>query len=322
MTKQGRSLALLLLLLGLSGTAGCSWFRHQRHARGALPPPAFADPPELETVIEAVNRNTHAVKQLQTDGASLSIEGVPATLQAQLAIEQPSRFRLTARLSGFTGRELDMGSNNELFWLWIRRNPQPAVFFARHDRFSGSPAARFVAVDPIFLIEALGLAQLDPNGRHQGPFPAGEGRLEVRSILPKPDGPWTRVMILDDRYAWVLEQHLYNAAGHLVASVRADEFQYSKDESVSLPHSVRMQLGPGQPGQLALKLEVTSYTINQLMGDATQLWSMPTYNEAPAVDITSPQFQPNMLAPSPQVVPPPQHWQNQVARPPMARPYR
>ena len=320
--RLGAGIAIAILLSTALATPGCRWFAHQRHARGPLPPPAFAEPPDLDTVLSAVNANSRRVRQLQTEGASLSIEGVPATLQADLAIERPSRFRLTARLSGLTGRELDMGSNDDLFWFWIRRNPQPAVFFAAHDRFPNSPASRFLAVDPVWLIDAVGLAELDPAGRHQGPFPAGDGRLEVRSVLEKPDGLWTRVLIVDDRYAWVLEQHLYNPQGRLVASVYADQFEFDRDEEVSLPHDLRLQLGPGQPGQIALQLHVSSYAINQLMGDPAQLWAMPKYEEAPPVDITSPSFQPQMVAPAPQRLPAPLQWEQQWARPPGGRLWR
>ncbi len=323
MSRHGSPIFVLCsLLLGLAGAGGCRWFGHQRYASGPLPPPAFSETPQLDTVMAAVNENSRRVRQLQAEGASLGIEGVPATLQADLAVERPHRFRLTARISGFTGRELDMGSNDELFWLWIRRNPRPAVFYAPHSRFPHSAASQFVAVDPVWLIEALGLAEFDPQGRHEGPFPAGEGRLEVRSVLSKPDGPWTRVMIVDDRYAWILEQHLYNAGGRLVASVYADQFRYDPDAQVSLPRSIRLQLGPGQPGQLALRLNIPSYAINQIMGDAEQLWSMPTYEEAPPVDITSPDFRPQMIAPAPQTVPPPLQWERQWARPPGAPVYR
>ena len=79
-------------------------------------------------MIYVVNANTQRVQRLQTENATLRVEGIP--VRANLAYEQPRHFRLLAQLSQFTGRELDMGSNDELFWFWIRRDSQPSVYFA------------------------------------------------------------------------------------------------------------------------------------------------------------------------------------------------
>ena len=304
----------LLICTLCAGSGGCSWLTHMRHTEGPLPPPAFAGPPQLNEIIAAVNANSEAIHQLQSHGASLRVDGVPASLQAQLVVERPRRLRLTARLSGLTGREVDLGSNDELFWFWLRRNPQPAVFFARHSQFAQSSIRRRLAIDPVWLIDSLGLTRMTPEARHSGPFLSGPGRVEVRTVMPQSDGEWTKVMMIDDTYAWILEQHLYDPTGQLVASTRADRFRFYNESGVSLPHSVHLQLGPGQPTQMSLKLDVSKYVINHLSGDASQLWSMPQFNGEPKIDITSPSFQPQMLAPVPSMVPAHEHWNHQISR--------
>lgn len=314
-------LLLGLFLLGLATSPGCIWLRRNRHADGPLPPPSLAPQASLAEVIEAVNANTRSVRQLQSEGASLRIVGVPPTLSAELALERPRHLRLTAQVSRLTGKELDLGSNDERFWLWVRRNPQPAVFFARHDRFAQSQAAQWLSVNPVWLVDAIGMTQLDPDKPHEGPIPRETGQIELRTKLDTPRGQWTRVLVIDARYGWVLEQHLYDAVGRLIASAIADRFHYYQEHQASLPHTVRIRLNPDQPAELDMDLSVVNYQINQLYGNPDLLWQQPTIDGAPEVDVTGPGFVPQMLAPAPARVPPAARWPVETARrPPPAFP--
>ena len=81
----------------------------------------------------------------------------------------PKRFRLRAE-TGITGPELDLGSNDEVYWMWVKRADRPAVYWGRHDQFYQSAARDLLPVPPDWLIEALGVVQLDPTGQHEGPF--------------------------------------------------------------------------------------------------------------------------------------------------------
>ena len=62
-------------------------------------------------------------------------------LSGNIAAERPGRFRLTAG-TAVTGQEIDLGSNDELFWMWVRRNQPPAVYFCRHDNLRTATSAR------------------------------------------------------------------------------------------------------------------------------------------------------------------------------------
>ena len=53
----------------------------------------------------------------------------------------PRRVRLQAETSA-TGPEVDLGSNEEVFWFWVNRNEPPAVYFDRHSQRAGSAAQK------------------------------------------------------------------------------------------------------------------------------------------------------------------------------------
>ena len=290
-----RQAVLLFCLLVPLVTTGCRvrpfWLRQNQID---LPPEAFTDTPTLEDVIYVVNANTDRVQQLQTENATIRAEGIPA-LRANLAYEQPRRFRLRAQLSQFTGRELDMGSNDELFWFWIRRDEQPSVYYARHDEFATSPARNLVPIEPNNLTDALGLIRLESRERHSGPTKR-DNLLEVRSEIPSPRGDMTRVLLLDAKYGWMVEQHYYDANGQLLLSARASEHRYYPDDAVTMPHHVEVRLLPGQPSQLAFDVDVSRYVFNRLAGESSELWTLPQIEGYPAVDIADPRFRPPVAA--------------------------
>jgi hypothetical protein len=292
MVSRHRTILLCCFALLPAWAAGChtipSWMRRQD---AALPPQAFTGPPTLEDVVYVVNANTDRVQQLYTDDAVLRVEGIPA-LRANVAYRQPRDFRLRAELSRFTGQELDMGSNSELFWFWVRRDEQPNVYFARHDEFAYSPARDLVPLEPNRLIEALGLVRLASHERHTGPTPRDGNLLEIRSQIPSPRGDITRVLVLDATYGWMVEQHYYDPNGQLLMSARADQHRYYPEDAVTMPHHIQVRLLPGHPSPLAFDVDIGRYVFNRPTGEPGEMFAMPRIEGYPAVDIAAPDFRP------------------------------
>ena len=93
---------------------GCPAWNNYVEQHAGLPPVAFTGRPTLETIMATVNTN-QAIQQLQTQNAKVSIPGAPS-LKANVVIDRPRNFRLTASLFDFTRTEVDFGSNHELVW--------------------------------------------------------------------------------------------------------------------------------------------------------------------------------------------------------------
>ena len=196
----------LLMLVSLTAASGASCPQVVRQY-AAPAPRALPPSPTLEQVIAVVNENSSQIQSFSANQATITAPGAP-TLRANLAMEQPGRFRLRAETS-LTGPEVDLGSNDELFWFWIRRNPENAVYYCRHDQFDQSNAKQMIPIAPGELVEALGLAQFDPSLPHQGPFNRQDGLLEIRTIRETPVGPSTKVTVIDPARGWVLQQNVF-----------------------------------------------------------------------------------------------------------------
>src|ERR1017187_4932054 len=74
--------------------------------------------------------NTESVKQFE---ANIVVSMGLIRLSGMIYYENSKLFHL--ELSSFFGPELDIGSNNEYFWYWSRRDSEPGLHFAKHEDF-------------------------------------------------------------------------------------------------------------------------------------------------------------------------------------------
>jgi len=279
-----KSLLLLFVVFCCSG-ATCS--RALRNPFAPLGPPAphvLTAGASLDQVVSAVNLNAGRVQSYQTNNASITVPGMPAIplLRGNIVAQRPGRLRLQAS-TALTGPEVDMGSNDALFWFWVKRNEPPALYFSRHDQFVGSAAQQVMPIDPQWFLDALGMAQFSPNDQHQGPLPHGDGTLEIRSIIQSPTGTLTKSTVLDASRAWVLEQHIYDSGGQLMVSSRASRHRFYPAMGVSLPQEIEIRV-PAM--QLALTIDVGTVLLNQV-AENPALWTLPVLNGYPQIDLGS-----------------------------------
>jgi hypothetical protein len=264
--------------------AGCQALVAQLTA--APEPRALPPSPTLQQVIDVVNRNNLQIQSFSTTRATLSGPGMPA-LRASLAFQRPGRLRLRADTT-VTGPELDLGSNDELFWFWCRRNEPPAVYFCRHAEFAFSSARRMIPINPGELVDALGIGGFDPVLPHQGPLSLPGDRLEVRTIRDTPEGPTIKATIVDAVRGWVLEQHAYDAQGRLAASSLLSHHRRDPLTGLVMPGVVKVNY---PDAGLALRLDLGYVQVNRLPANQAELWTMPLYQGSPPVDLCGPGLQ-------------------------------
>jgi hypothetical protein len=273
----------------LLASLGCRSHSWLRRSGGDPPPIAFTALPSPMEAVGAVNANTQRVQTLQTQGATISIPGAPS-IGAEITLERPKKLRLRAKTQ-LTGPELDLGSNNELFWLWAARMPEPSVYYARHDQFATSQARQMLTIEPGWLIEALGLVEIDPASVLEGPHAEGNDRVKLRTTVASAGGQYTRLLMLHPRYAWVLEQHVYDERGQLIGSAFCSGHEYHTVDGVSLPKRITVQMPQGLP---RLQLDIDRWAINQPLVDAATAFELPRsqLGNYPFVDMADPRFVP------------------------------
>ncbi len=270
-----KTLIALLLLFAASGANCRQYVRHYTEPR-TLPESAT-----LEQIAEKVNGNTARILSAQSTQATLKTAGIPA-VKANIALQAPRRLRVQA--SAF-GPQLDMGSNDELFWVWIKQNEPPAVFVCRHDQFAASNARQIMPIEPERLLEAIGLPHIDPTLVLAPPQLVGANRLEIASRQPSTLGDLKKITIVDAWNGMVLEQHIYDPLGMLVASSLTSRYQHDPATGAALPRSIEIRW---PTAKMAFTLEVTDWMINRIPPENTALWTVPQPEGYPIVDLADP----------------------------------
>ena len=282
--RSAKSFLLTVLLFVCSGATCNHALRNPFASFGPPAPQVLVAGSSLDQVIAAVNQNSAKIQSLQTTNATITVRGLTGvpSLRGNIAAQRPGRLRLEASTT-FLGPQVDLGSNDELFWFWSKQNEPPALYYSRHDQFAGSAAQQVMPIEPQWVLDALGMMQFSLAGQHQGPFPYGNNTLEIRSVVPSRSGTMTRTTVIDGRTAWVLEQHIYDAQGTLVASSRARSHRYYEGLGVSLPQVIDINI---PATQLALTIDLGTVSVNGILSNPA-LWSLPSLSGYPQIDLGS-----------------------------------
>lgn len=291
--RRGWLLAVLLACVSASGAA-CPHVLQQYTQPIPRALPAGAP---LAQIVDVVNSNSARVQSVSTTRATIAIPGIPS-LNANIAFQRPRSFRLIART--FIGPEVDLGSNDELLWFWIKHAQPPALFFCRHEQFAASAARQVMPVEPEWLIEAFGVVTLDPADHLEGPFPVGTGRVEIRSKSRGPGPVTSRILVIDDSRGVVLEDHLYDPQGVRLASAVLSKHVRDPASGATLPRHVEIQW---PPAQFELSVDMADLHINQLSADPRELFTRPTYSGYTEIDLAQPISPAAPGAPTPAIAP-------------------
>ncbi|MEX0978756.1 MAG: hypothetical protein WDZ48_07900 [Pirellulales bacterium] len=282
---RGWLLGVLLVCMTATG-ASCPRIVQQytQPIPRALPPS-----PSLVQIIDVVNDNSARVQSISTTRATISTAGFPA-LNANIALARPRSLRITGEKFG---PQLDVGSNDELFWFWVAQAQPPALFFCRHEQFATSAARQIFPVEPEWLIEAFGVVTFDRSKPIDGPSPVGNGRVEIRTRAGAPGNETSRVTIIDDSRGIVLEQRVYDARGALLASAVLGKHARDPASGATLPRHIHITW---PPSKFEVTIDMADLQVNQLPADRRELFAKPAYNGYNEIDLAQPGLQ---LAPVP-----------------------
>lgn len=273
----------------------------------AQPPPIAAKPAQAITLAEIIdqhNANAQATTGFRAK-PSITVRGVPQVVAATgvMAVERPRNFRLKLR-AGVNQEVADIGSNDEMFWVWLRDRKDRKVYAAHYDA-SGS-AGNVLAFQPDWVIEALGLREIPPEEEANITSQRSQDAATLTLVHHRYDAdgaPTRKETIVNAETGRVLRHRFYRSDNPktLLAQATVSEYKRfpassSSSETVSLP--TRIKIDWYQPGSNPIVLEVTLGEPDPGRLDRTEqlsLFEMPRkpgyevvwMNEAPRLEPTS-----------------------------------
>jgi hypothetical protein len=160
----------------LALSAGCKLFNPSPAPDAGVKTTAWATAPKADDLLAYLNRNAQPVTSVEAAHALVTVKQnneSPLDLESYLACQKgarpgtPPNFRLQSFVVG--NEEVDIGSNNQEFWFWIKRAPQPYVYHCAYADYPdvAKRGAMPFPVQPEWVVEALGMAEYDPKTKYE-----------------------------------------------------------------------------------------------------------------------------------------------------------
>jgi len=230
----------LMLTLAATPFFGCASARDKLiGAKPTAKPPS----PDVRKVADRYNANSSKLQSIRCtdvliEGESRDPNGSKQifTLDAMLAFEKPSNFRMKG---SFAARpEVDLGSNNDEIWCWVKRADPGAVYFCKREDLGRMQLA--IPFQPDWLAEVLGVTEIDPRDYEWGG--EHEDRYSMVSHQKTPSGePAIKQLIFNRKNDRLTVIRLWDGYGkRKLAEAEIDEYYQDSKTGLHVPRKVRL----------------------------------------------------------------------------------
>lgn len=263
----------------LAGCAGAGMFRlrNPNHQLSAAPRPRFSNDPQIEEVVDHLNRNVDKLQAWQADSVKIRANNIPL-LSGSLVVEEGQHLRLV--VNSIAGQEVDIGSNDEVFWIWAKRM-EPSYVYCRHEQIEVARQTLGVPFEPQWLMQALGVAPLEIRDLKMQIDPATHQARLVQPMVSARGQPMQKVMIVDLVHGVITEHCIYNAHGQKIAQARLEDFRVDKETGVILARTVKLDW---PQNQMSLVMNLGHVEINPASIPG-HIWDMPEMRGVQVVDL-------------------------------------
>ena len=275
--KSGASrrwLWLLQFVAAMLPTAGCRALCKQVRWCPYCPPECQLSEDATSTeIIAHINANADRLYSWRSTSASIRARaegGLPVTLSANIAIARPRQFRLRASLLG--ANEVDLGSNAERFWFWIRRSEQPYVITVGHKDLPRVRKQLSLPFEPDWLVEALGVSPLAAGEWSVASSRPSQHRLTLVAERRSPRGGRVRrQLVVDTCLGVVSEQALYDESASLIARATLDDHRKDSETGIVVPRRIELEW---PEAELSLVIRLKDIEVNPSPIPAST-WEVP-----------------------------------------------
>lgn len=270
----------LALWCGCAPLSGCAVYRciqdHNLFRPAAVAPPAIGMDATVEDVVAHLNANIERAPSWQSSDISISAQGQPVSLNAHLVVQAPRNLRLQVR--GMIGPEVDLGSNDDHYWVWVKRAPEKQILMARH---IDTHRVR-LPFEPDWLVQALGVMPINGDGMTMRRDAQNPQLLHLVAETYSPDGlPVFKVLLVNAQSGFIQEHSVYGSEGNLIARAVLGDYRIDESSGAALPHRVEISW---PAAQMALTMRIGRIESNPASVPSS-LWELPEYTGYPVFDM-------------------------------------
>lgn len=249
--------------------------------------------PTVENLVNYLNKQADRLQVIESSDVSIvaNVQGqrMPG-LTGFMVCEKPRNFRLTG--DALSTQYVDIGSNNERFWFWVKDGESPLYHCSYTDYEKGARLP--LPFQPEWVVEALGMAKYDPAKQYKLEVKKGTYELientTVQGIAVRKVTVFTSGQINDTQPRVIA--HVIQDAGTgrticqaTVRRVRNASYRTQEGEgTVSYPSDVLLEW-PTE--KLSMTLKVGKATVNHRIpsDQESRFFTLPNWPGIKAVDL-------------------------------------
>jgi hypothetical protein len=235
------SVACAALLL-FAGCRGAGLFPNLRPGSLVIGPEATK-----EDVVALVNRNITGAEgqsglmSWRATNAKFHMSPLPMAVPGEVLVEAPRNFRIRVSHPIGGGEELDVGSNNDEFWIWQKEMNPPYLLTAHHEDMPLAMQVFRVPFQPDWIMEVFGVIPIEADQYRLQRDPRLQ-HVELIADTQTPGGQQVRKVVkVDSRRGWVSEYRLETPEGKLIASAHLEDYEATPQTKLLIPKTIRIQ---------------------------------------------------------------------------------
>jgi len=282
LTRRGKRMRSVQICLGLAllvGAAGCPPEGRFNLLRPTGLGPLPAEVPTKEDLVQYLNYNSSNIPGLQSDDVSLTCYNGPVGVPvgAMLRCQGPRNFRMKA--TAFGSEEVDLGSNDQEFWYWIRRGDKYQFFCSYQALENGHVKYTPFPFQPGWVMEAMGMGKYGPSEKYE--LAVEKEQLKLIEKTKSPQGlPVRKVIVFRRRAAQGRDAQvtdfllLDDATDKEVCAAHISQVQIDRATGTILPYRVDMRW-PEMKLRMTMKLDGVGVNPNPPLDPAVAFQRRP-----------------------------------------------
>jgi hypothetical protein len=284
------------LILALPLLAGCEWMnRNKEKVRSDGPrDQAMVGAPTSEKLVSYLNRQADRLGVIESEDVDIvaHVQGkrMPG-LRGFMVCEKPRSFRLTGDNVGTTW--VDIGSNGERFWFWVKDGDSPLYHCSYADYEKGVKLP--LPFQPEWVVQALGMAQYDRAKEYK--VEAKGATIELSENTTVQGVPVRKVVIFNAREGADPSQP--RVTGHVIQDARTGKIICQAtvrrmrtatyrtpegEQTVSYPSDVLLEW-PSEQMSMTMKVGKAKVNTRLTADEESRYFTLPNWPNIKAVDL-------------------------------------